>query len=89
MPMSSSLKRRVERLEQAVGMSESDDPRAYTYPNDFSEGMIMARMTDQQLKEYLRKRTKRPSSEACDRFDEVLKLAAEHKKEILTGGEHT
>ena len=83
-----NLQRRIERAEQAVGVSGCDDPRAYTYPNDLAEAFVMAEMTDQQLKEYLRKRSDRPSAETCDRFDDVLKLAAEHKPENLTDGEH-
>jgi len=73
--MNSNFERRVERLEQAVGMSESGDPRAYTYPNDVAEAMTMAQMTDQRLEEYLRKRRNRPSAETCDRFDELFELA--------------
>lgn len=82
-----NLQRRIERAEQAVGVSGCDDPRAYTYPNDLAEALVMAEMTDQQLKEYLRKCSNRPSAETCDRFDEIFKQAAKRKAENLTDGE--
>jgi hypothetical protein len=71
-----NLERRVERLEQAAGTCGCDDPRVYSYPNTLAEAMTMAQMSDQQLKEYLRKRRNRPSAETCDRFDELFKQGA-------------
>ena len=73
--MNGNLERRVERLERAVGLSEGDNPRAYTYPNDLSELMVMARMTDQQLQQHLRNRRNRPFPEMCDSFDELFEKA--------------
>ena len=70
--MSRNLKRRVERLEQAVGVCGSDDPRPYSYPNTLIEAIIMEHMSQDKLQEYLRKRRKRPSSEVCDMFDRLL-----------------
>lgn len=70
--MSRNLKRRVERVEQAIGVSECDDPRTYSYPNTLVEAIIMEHMSQDMLQEYLRTRRKRPSSEVCDMFDRLL-----------------
>lgn len=70
--MHSNLKRKIERLEQAIGISEGTDPRAYSYPNNLVEAVLMARMTEDQLKEHLMTRCKKPSPELCDRFDELF-----------------
>ncbi len=70
--MNSNLKRKIERLEQAVGLSESDDPRVYSYPNTLAEATHMAHMSQDKRQEYLRTRRKRPSSQDCDMFDRVL-----------------
>ena len=70
--MNSNLKRKIERLEQAVGLSESDDPRVYSYPNTLAEAVHKAHMSQGKRQEYLRTRRKRPSSQVCDIFDRVL-----------------
>ncbi len=70
--MNRNFKRKIERLEQAVGLSKSDDPRAYSYPNTLAEALHMAHMSQDKRQEYLRIRCKRPSSQVCDMFDRVL-----------------
>jgi len=70
--MNSNLKRKIERLEQAVGLSGSDDSRAYSCPNTLVEAIHMAHMSQDKRQEYLRIRCKRPSSQVCDIFDRVL-----------------
>ena len=70
--MNSNLKRKIERLEQAVGLSGYDDSRAYSCPNTLAEALHMAHMSEDKRQEYLRTRRKRPSSQVCDIFDRVL-----------------
>ncbi|MHC4543088.1 MAG: hypothetical protein ACYTDW_07190 [Planctomycetota bacterium] len=67
--MNSNLKRKIERLEQAVGLSGYEDSRAYSYPNTLVEAIHMAHMSEDKLQEHLRTRRNRPSSQVCDMFD--------------------
>ena len=77
--MNSNLKRKIERLEQAIGMG-GGDPRVYTYPNSLAEGIVMASMDEDKLQQYLQTRRRRPSPEACDRFDKLFEQMRKEDK---------
>jgi hypothetical protein len=68
--MSDNLKRKIERLEKAVGISEGADPRASHYPNNFAEMMLMAHVGEEKWRQFLRTRQSKPSPLFWDWLDQ-------------------
>ena len=68
--MNGNLKRRIERLEQAVRASGCDDPRAATYPNSWVELVLRAHMSDEKWQEFLWGRRSKPCPKFWDWIDQ-------------------
>ena len=76
--MNSNLKRRIERLEQAVG-TDSDDPRAYCYPNDFAELAIRATKGKEEWQKFLQTRRSKPNPRFWDWIDQKVRQLRKNK----------
>ena len=78
--MNGNLKRRIEKLEQAVKMSGGDDHRVYSHPNNFAELVMKATMNNEEWQKFLQTRKSKP----CPKFwDWVDNMGEELKKNEL------
>lgn len=59
--MSDNLKRKIERIEKMVGISEIADPRASYYPNNFAELTLVVHVGEGKWQQFLRTRHSEPS----------------------------
>jgi hypothetical protein len=67
-----NLERRIERAEQAVGLSGRDDPRAYTYPNSAAEFSLMCELGRDRWQQFLRTRHSKSCPEFWDWLDQTI-----------------
>ncbi|MFH1613845.1 MAG: hypothetical protein ABIG61_02010 [Planctomycetota bacterium] len=70
--MSDNLKRKIERIEKMVGISESADPRASCYPNNFGELTLRAYKSEEEWQQFLRTRHSKPYPEFWDWLDQQI-----------------
>lgn len=82
--MNKSLKRRVERIEQAVGLSGCDDPRAFSYPNNWTELVLMANRTEEEWQDFVWKRRSEPCLKFWDWIDNEIWPSKSNEKQPKT-----
>jgi hypothetical protein len=75
--VSDNLKRKIERIEKAVGISEGADPRASYYPNNFAEMVLMVHVGEGKWQQFLRTRHSEPCPKFWDWIDQWIVRASQ------------